>query len=308
MSIFKKIFQQKKICVTHNGTFHADDLFATATLSILNDGAIKVIRTRDEEIMKRADYVYDVGGFNDASKNLFDHHQRGGAGVRDNGIPYASFGLVWKAYGEEICGDKEIALHIENKIVLSIDARDSGVDISKPLVPNVFPYSVESIFLSEIPTWKEASQDIDKIFSKQLKKAVELLKREIKIAKDDIDGIQALRQAYQQAEDKRLVVADNDFPRYLLQNTLSRLPEPLYLIYPSSNQKTWKVEAIKKSPETMESRKYFPESWRGLMEKDGKLKEVTGVSDAMFCHQNGFYLTVGSKEGAIKLAQMAIIA
>ena len=58
----------------------------------------------------------------------------------------------------------------------------------------------------------------------------------------------------------------------------------------------------------MESRKLFPESWRGVMENTGKLKEVTGVADAAFCHQNGFFLTVGSKEGAIKLAEKALLA
>jgi len=113
---------------------------------------------------------------------------------------------------------------------------------------------------------------------------------------------------YNNAKDKRIVIAENDFPRYLLQNTLSKLLEPLYLVYPSSKSSAWKVEAIRISLETMESRKYFPESWRGLMEKDGKLKEVTGVSDAIFCHQNGFYLTAKSKEGAIELAEKALLA
>jgi uncharacterized UPF0160 family protein len=145
------IFKKRKICVTHNGTFHADDLFATATLSILNKGNIKIIRTRDPKIIAKGDYVYDVGGENDASKNHFDHHQRGGAGVRPNGIPYASFGLVWKAYGEQICGSKEIADRIENKIVQPIDATDEGFDIYTPKIKDVFPYSVEAIFLSEIP-------------------------------------------------------------------------------------------------------------------------------------------------------------
>jgi uncharacterized UPF0160 family protein len=35
---------------------------------------------------------------------------------------------------------------------------------------------------------------------------------------------------------------------------------------------------------------------------------VTGVSDAQFCHQSGFFLTVGSKRGAIELARKALIA
>jgi uncharacterized UPF0160 family protein len=93
-------FNKKKILVTHNATFHADDIFATATLSLLLGGKVKVIRTRDEEIIRTGDYVYDVGGEYDASINRFDHHQKGGAGKRENGIPYAAFGLLWKTYGE----------------------------------------------------------------------------------------------------------------------------------------------------------------------------------------------------------------
>src|ERR1035437_8037366 len=104
MSIFKNILKQKKILVTHNGIFHADDIFATATLSLLLDGHIKVTRTRDENLIKSADYVYDVGGIYDPALNRFDHHQVGGAGKRDNGIPYAAFGLVWMQYGETVCG------------------------------------------------------------------------------------------------------------------------------------------------------------------------------------------------------------
>ena len=301
-------FTKKKICVTHNGSFHADDLFATATLSILNHGNIKIIRTRDSKIIATGDYVYDVGGENDPEKNKFDHHQRCGGGVRPNGIPYAAFGLVWKKFGEEICGSKEVADYIENKIVLYVDAMDNGFDISKPNIPDVFPYSVDAIFLSEAPTWREKDKDIDIIFSKQVKKVTELLKREIKIAKDDIDGINSLLDEYKNSIDKRIIIAQSDYPRYLLQNTLSKFPEPVLLVYPSATSKSWKVEAIRKSPDTLESRKYFPIEWRGSMEKDGRLKEITGVPDAQFCHQAGFYLTAGSKEGAIKLAEKALIS
>ena len=87
----------KKI-VTHNSTFHADDVFAVATLLIIEPDA-EVIRTRDENIISSADYVVDVGQIYDKDKKRFDHHQLGGAGKRDDGIEYASFGLVWKEYG-----------------------------------------------------------------------------------------------------------------------------------------------------------------------------------------------------------------
>lgn len=305
------IFNKRKILVTHNGGFHADDLFASATLSILYGGKIKIIRTRDPKIISFADVVYDVGGVYDPETNRFDHHQKEGAGKRENGIPYSSFGAVWKKFGEQICGSKEVADRVDKKVVQPIDANDNGVDISKPVFPDVFSYSVDSIFLSEIPTWKEDNKNMDKIFKKQVKRAVALLKREIKTAEDEIDGINTILGYYNKSKDKLVLISDIDFPSYLLQDTLSRLPEPLYFIYPSfRNSKItgWKAEAIKKSPDTMESRKPFPESWRGLMESSGGLKEVTGISDAQFCHKNGFFLTVGSKEGAIALAEKALIA
>ncbi|NVN96813.1 MYG1 family protein [Candidatus Nomurabacteria bacterium] len=301
-------FTKKKICVTHNGAFHADDLFATVALSILNNGNIKIVRTRDPKVIITGDYVYDVGGENDPERNKFDHHQKGGAGVRENGIPYAAFGLVWKKYGEQISGNKEVADHIEKKIVCFIDAKDVGFDLFKPLIKDVYPYSADSIFLSEYPTWKESNDGIDIIFKKQVDKVTTLLKREIKIASDDIEGINKLTEYYNLSTDKRIVIAESDFPRYLLQDTLSKFPEPVYLIYPSSKSDTWKVEAIKKSPETMESRKPFPESWRGFLNGDSKAEEVIGVSGIIFTHPTGFYAQVKTKEDAIKLAEKALLA
>ncbi len=58
-----------------------------------------MIRTRDLEVINKADIVIDVGGEYNADTGRFDHHQRGGAGERENGIPYSSFGLIWQKYG-----------------------------------------------------------------------------------------------------------------------------------------------------------------------------------------------------------------
>jgi uncharacterized UPF0160 family protein len=97
------------------------------------------------------------------------------------------------------------------------------------------------------------------------------------------------------------------FPRYLYQETLSVFPEPFYVVCPSTDGKTWKVEAIHQSG-SMASRKLFPQSWRGFLDGDERLKEITGVPDAIFSHRSGFYMAVGSKEGAIALAQKALVA
>ena len=70
------ILKDTKKLVTHNGSFHADDIFACATLCLILEKQGKefeIIRTRDEEMIKTGDYVFDVGGIYDANKNIFDH-------------------------------------------------------------------------------------------------------------------------------------------------------------------------------------------------------------------------------------------
>ncbi len=299
---------KKKICVTHNGAFHTDDLFATAALSILNNGNIKIIRTRDAEIFKKADYIYDVGGDYNPDNNIFDHHQKGGAGNRESGIPYSSFGLIWKTYGEKICGSKEVADMIDKKIVEPIDAIDNGMDITVSKFKDVEQYTVNNIFKAFYPTWDEDVLDVDKIFEGEVKKIIPLLKREIEVAKSNIKGEKIIMEDYNNSQDKRIVILSKPFHRFLVRDVLPRLPEPLYYVCPSGHSSEWKVETVSVTPDTMESRKLFPESWRGFTNGDPKLREVTGIDDIIFCHKSGYLIHVKSKESAIKLAEKALIA
>ena len=55
---------------------------------------------------------------------------------------------------------------------------------------------------------------------------------------------------------------------------------------------------------SFKNKKDLPVSWAGL--KDADLQKVTGVSDAVFCHRGLFLAVAKSKEGAIKLAQIAV--
>ena len=125
----------KKKLITHNGSFHADDLFACATLILvmeIENMDYEIVRTRDMESIKNADYVFDVGGIYDADTNRYDHHQRGGAGARINGIPYSSFGLIWKHFGLKLCGGNMDAWQIIDEGIASpIDAGDNGIDIGE---------------------------------------------------------------------------------------------------------------------------------------------------------------------------------
>jgi len=292
-------FTKNKILVTHDSTFHADDIFSTATLSILNNGNIKVLRTRDIKLMKEADYVYDVGGIYDSSINRFDHHQKGGAGLRPNGIPYASFGLVWKTYGEKICGSKEVSNLIDERLVQSIDANDNGINLFD-IKGEVSPYTIQDLLFCFRPSWKE-KQDYDKAFMELVPIAVKIISREIIKTKDTLEANSIVNNAYEEAEDKRIIILDGHYP---WGEILYQHKEVVYVVSVKSG--LWRVEAVRKEKYGFETRKPFPESWGG--KHNAELVEATGVKDATFCHNGRFLVVAKSKEGAIELAQKALIA
>ena len=66
----------------------------------------------------------------------------------------------------------------------------------------------------------------------------------------------------------------------------------------------WKVYAVKDNPSSFINRKSLPEEWAG--KRDAALAAVTGVSDAVFCHNKRFMAVAKSKEGALALAHQAI--
>ena len=300
----KKIKKKSIKLVTHDGSFHADDIFAAATLSIMlsNKGeTFEIIRTRDQEIINNADYVFDLGRIYKENLNRFDHHQTGGAGERE-GIPYSSFGLVWKKFGGEITGNKKITDIIERKLVMPVDVNDNGVDLYKNNFPNIFPYTLQDVFAIFSPT---AFEDLDKNkqFMEALAWAKEILQREIKKAKDQIEIAKIIRNFFKKTKDKKLIIIDKPkVSRFEIWDALQDFPEPLFVVY--GDKEDWSIVAMRKEKNSFGSRKNFPISWGGLSYKD--LQKITGVSNAVFCHRALFMAVAKSKEGAVKLAQLAI--
>jgi len=297
------MLKKRNKLITHNGSFHADDIFSTALFSILFEKlgeSFEIIRTRDEKIIETGDYVFDVGGIYNAEKNRFDHHQVGGAGKRENGIDRSSFGLVWEKFGSEICGGKETADLIDRKLVTPIDASDNAFDLVESKY-DIMPYFVENIFFAMEPTWSEENLNRDEVFLKCVEIAKTILLREIVHAQSIVSAEDAIGDAYKNAIDKRIIVLDKNYPfEYILYN----FPEPLFAVYPRKIDNSWGVKAIRDDIKSFKNRKNFPKSWGGLREDE--LQEITGVSDAIFCHHSLYLAGAKSKEGAIKLAQIAI--
>lgn len=316
----------QKIIVTHDGKFHADDVFAVATLLISLDGSARVMRTRDPTKIKKADYVVDVGSVYEANKNRFDHHMKEGAGTRVGGIPYASFGLVWKKFGEKISGSKEVADAVDCSLVSPIDAEDNGVSIFTPapirsgglvrgfslLEQNTYPYEVSDAVRSFVPTWREQDVSYDERFEEAVFFARKIIKGEVELARSKAEGKKLVEAAYRDSNDKRLVVLDGDYP---WKETLARInparadlrgrarfPEPLFVVHPQDGQ--WILECVRDDSHAFQNRRGLPELWAGL--RDEELAKITGVADAVFCHRNRFLAVAKSKQGAVELAKFAL--
>lgn len=291
----------KKIIATHDGKFHADDVCAVAALALLVDGAIEVVRTRNENTINSADFVVDVGGVFDPKKQRFDHHQEGGAGVRENGIPYAAFGLVWKTYGEELCGSLSVAKIIDKDMVSPLDGSDNGVNLYEPKFENVNPYDLGSVVNAFVSTWKEEDRDMDVAFAELVRFVKALLAREIMRIRAKEEAKDFVEKAYSESEDKRIIILDGPYPA---RDVLAKYPEPLFFLRPRSVDNQWSIETVRDNPRSFANRKDLPSAWGA--KRDEELALVTGVSDAVFCHKNLFLAVANSREGAIKLAKLAV--
>lgn len=288
--------------VTHNSSFHSDDVFAVATLSLVLDKKgddFEIIRTRDLEIINNGDFVVDVGGVYNSEKNLFDHHQIGGGGKRENGIPYASFGLVWKKYGEGLCGDnKELAQIIDQKLVQPIDAIDCGVEIVETLFEDVLPYHFHDFIDALNPSWKEKDIDLDQKFIEAVSFSRLLLNREIKKEGDRFLAKDIVLKKYEEAKDKRLIILDGQYPA---KDILRKFPEPLFVVSPRDDG-TWVIITVQ--DKQFINRKSLPFSWSGKFNQD--LEKVTGVVGSVFCHTDCFIAVAKTKEAILELAEIAL--
>lgn len=292
----------KKI-VTHDSSFHTDDVFAVATLALLV-GEVEIIRSRDQNKINSGDYVVDVGMVYDPSTNRFDHHMPEGAGVRDNGIPYASFGLVWKQFGEKLAGGKREAEVIDRYLIQAIDAFDNGVSIAEYKVGGVREYSIGNFLNSYITDIEIDQNALYKIFLDNVEIAKKLIEREIIRAKQYITGENLFVECYKKSSDKRII----ELPKEGLpwEMIAAKFPEPIYVLYPRRDGH-WGIRAV---PDLTKSygnnRKSLPLEWGG--KRGQELQEITSVPDALFVHSKLFMASAKTKEGALALAKIALNA
>lgn len=280
----------------HGSNFHSDDVFAVAALRMLYP-ELEIIRTRKEELLNSADVRIDVGFEYDPVKRTYDHHQKGGAGVRENGIPYSSFGLVWKHYGKDICGSEEIVDRLDEKIVQKIDGVDAGY--FKPRKDdNDRDFYLSSAISYLNPGWMDKNPDYDSAFYRAVDFAQDVLKGMIAVEKGRIVARSIVREAISKQDGKPYIILSRKCP---WEETTINESDALYVL--SGDESRWMVSAVPVVHGQYDLRKPFPKDWAGVSPEE--LRKISGVSDAIFCHTNRFIASAESLEGAIRLAEIS---
>jgi uncharacterized UPF0160 family protein len=286
---------------THSGKFHADDVMATAILRLLL-GDIKVTRTRDENILNKLDFVYDIG------LGEFDHHQLNKE-MRENNVPYAACGLVWREFGTRIIKkfnskfDEDditsIFDHVDKNILQGIDAIDNGIDINSEIRVT----TISDIIQSFNPAWDSTSSK-DEAFEEAVRYATELIKRIIGKQVSVIKARVIVNEAFENRDIKEIMVLKNGCPwlQQLLKIDINT--EVLFVISPDDNNTEYKIQTVKKTADTFEARKDLLESIRGKSSEE--INSIIKIDDAIFCHKAGFIASAKSMESALKIAELSI--
>ena len=273
--------------ITHGGVFHADEVMATAILSAIETVTLNRTFRVPEDTNT---FVYDIGG------GQYDHHQRGGNGTRENGVPYSSAGLIWRDFGKKL-------VSCDQELIQGIDAVDNGV------LPGVDypakPANISNLISGFNPDW-DSEVKPDDAFLEAVAFAQGVLARAIASAESKARA-KALVDTAIEASEERIIVLPQFAPwqEYVLTSEDPKAAEALYVVFPS-NRGGYNVQAIPDAVGSFGNRKPLPESWRGVPAND--LQAVSGVADANFCHKGGFIGGADSLNGALAMAKKAIEA
>ena len=274
------VTKDKATFLTHKGTMHADEVFATAFLSFLFEIKLARVNEITKEDKEKDIIIYDIG------YGKFDHHQPD-ARVRDNGLKYASFGLLFDYYGKELLEQLEVEdidtvkKAIEQDFIIGIDAIDNGI------FPTIdAPYKIKTtVDLIKLfnPSYK-SNQDENEQFLKACSVAQTIL--------EEINK-----------QNGHILVLDEYLPyEEVLLNT-PKAKEILFVIFPS-NRGGYAINTVPMDVTNRIDRLSFPLEWAG---KSGiELEKETGIIGSKFCHTNRFLVTAKDKETALSLAILAI--
>lgn len=269
--------------LTHAGRFHADDVFSSALLKLLHPDIriYRVFKVPENFV----GLVFDIGG------GKFDHHQQD-AEVRENGVPYASFGLLWRAFGRQLMeqGDpslaEEEAAKFDERFVQPLDEDDNkGTGSAIAGVIGMFN-----------PSW-DSEESPDVCFERAADFAKVILINRL----NNIFSIQRaqteVREALAQSEDHIVVLSRYAPWKAVLEGTGTQ-----FVVYPSQRG-GYCAQNVPAAEDSDQKTYVFPEAWAGKSEEE--LPKISGIATLNFCHNGRFIISTSTEEDAIKACRLA---
>lgn len=313
---------------THDGLFHADDVFATALLSLMAKD-IKVTRGPDTEIPKdTSDWiVFDIGG------GELDHHSpenKEANGTHPNSsIPYAACGLVWKKYYSEIleaqdCPEEyyeKVYTRLENSLIMGIDAFDNGFNPVAAILedmPNIpedqkraivfqgnYGFTVSQMIKDFNPGWN-SDYSYYEAFMDAVSFAKDVLLNRLDSIISALDAKDYVLQCIAYSSN-HIMIMDQFAPWEGILHSQKNDPKAqdiYYVIYPALRG-GWNIQcALINSDDRTSYRHPLPSEWYGLRYEE--LAKVSGVETAQFCHVSGFLAGCKTQSDALKMASIAL--
>lgn len=293
MGLLEQIKKPNAKAFTHSGKFHADDVFSSALLLYLNP---QITITRGNRVPEEYDgIVFDIG------RGRYDHHQRDSR-VRENGVPYAAFGLLWEELGSGILGET-LAQRFDEEFVQPLDNNDNTGEKNElaSLIGNFNPVWDETEAADGV-TEEERDRGLSVGFLRAVQVAGMVLENKFARYRADARADEKINQVLAMQEtqggDARILV----LPEFVPCQKQLKETDIAFVIFPS-NRGGYCIQPQKK-PDSMNYKCSFPKQWLGL--ENEELQEATGLASAGFCHKGGFLMTVGDEADAIRACEISL--
>lgn len=272
---------------THDGTFHADEVTACALLLLFDlIDVAKVVRTRDEAVLHKCEYVCDVGGIYDPAKKRFDHHQL----TYDGELSSAGMILLYLRDTKKM---NAAAYDFFNRsLVLGIDAHDTGKTLS-----SVGVCTFSHVIANFVPPMHDAPEEMQNAcFFEALAFTCGHLRRLL----ERFTYIVSCKAQVKESMEKKLpyLLFEKPIPWIESFFELGGEEHPaLFVVMPSGEH--WKLRGIPPNlSDRMQVRRPLPKEWAGL--RDEELARASGIEGAIFCHKGRFISVWKTREDVLK--------